>query len=321
MTPEERKRNGLGSSTVFKYSGGETRLYPSSLPGFFPDLARCTCVMEEFNLPTLDGLHLVPGLCDGVFLGAEALAGFPTLQTLPHTALLAYHGVNVHGSESKNRSMVIHIQNPFEGRKTEEIANDRVGKRCFVGWPFVREALCVAVSDSLFKYEMVNFGDGKQKKVLSNPHTPVAVNYWKQKVDRIEHFYSKRLGVITGSVEVMLHVRPLKGTPSSIMHMYTILTPLPGMKRLDTGAFVKEYESENREYEQALQMTVSEVISEDPRFIEKEPPPISEEFEIGSKVFFLGDHAYGVAAQVSETAQNSLAVMLAVSKQFIPVFE
>ena len=93
-----------------------------------------------------------------------------------------------------------------------------------------------------------------------------------------------------------------------------ILTTLAGMKRLDTGAFVKEYESENKEYEQALQMTVSEVISEDPRFIEKEPPPISEEFEIGSKVFFLGDHAYGVAAQVSETSQNSLAVMLAVSK-------
>jgi len=32
--------------------------------------------MEPFDLPTLDGLHLVQGLCDGVFLGAEALAGF-----------------------------------------------------------------------------------------------------------------------------------------------------------------------------------------------------------------------------------------------------
>ena len=85
------------------------------------------------------------------------------------------------------------------------------------------------------------------------------------------------------------------------------------MKRLDTGAFVKEYEPQSKEYEQALQMTISEVISEDPRFIEKEPPPISEEFEINSKVFFLGDHAYGVAAQVSETTATSLSVMLAVS--------
>ena len=78
--------------------------------------------MEPFNLPTLDGLHLVPGLCDGVFLGAEALAGFPTLQTLPHTAQLGYHGVNVHGSESKNKSMIVHIQNSFEGKKSEDVA-------------------------------------------------------------------------------------------------------------------------------------------------------------------------------------------------------
>lgn len=167
--------------------------------------------MEVFNLPTLDGLHLVPGLCDGVFLGAEALAGFPTLQTLPHTAMLGYHGVNVHGSESKNKSMVIHIQNPKEGTKTEAIARDMVGKRTFVGWPFVREAMVVAVSDHLFKFEKVKFGDGRSTKVLGSPHSPQGISYWKNKAEKIEHYYSKRLGVMTGSIEVLLHVRPLKG--------------------------------------------------------------------------------------------------------------
>ena len=44
--------------------------------------------MEPFDLPTLDGLHLVPGLCDGVLTGAETLAGF--------------HGINAHGSERQN---------------------------------------------------------------------------------------------------------------------------------------------------------------------------------------------------------------------------
>lgn len=168
-------------------------------------------VMEVFNLPTLDGLHLVPGLCDGVFLGSEALAGFPTLQTLPHTGQLGYHGVNVHGSESKNKSMVIHIQNPKEGEKTEIIAREMVGKRVFVGWPFIREAKVVAVSDHLFKFEKVKFGDGRDTKVLSNPLTPQAINFWKAKADKIDHFYSKRLGVMTGPVETLIHVRPLKG--------------------------------------------------------------------------------------------------------------
>ena len=81
---------------------------------------------------------------------------------------------------------------------------------------------------------------------------------------------------------------------------------------MDTGAFVKEYEPQSKEFEQGLQMTIPEVIKEDPRFIEKDPPPLHEEFEVGSKVFFLGDHAYGVAAQVSETMQTTLAVILAV---------
>jgi 5'-3' exonuclease len=86
-----------------------------------------------------------------------------------------------------------------------------------------------------------------------------------------------------------------------------------GLKRLESGALVKEYEAPNKEVEQAVQMSVSEIISEDPRYMEREPPPLSDEFPVGSRVFFLGEHAYGVAAQVSATAKDSLSVILAVS--------
>jgi 5''-3'' exonuclease len=85
-----------------------------------------------------------------------------------------------------------------------------------------------------------------------------------------------------------------------------------GLKRLETGAFVKDYEGSDKEMEQAVQMTLSEVLSEDPRFMEREAPPLSEEFPEGSKIFFLGEHAYGVAAQVSSTTETSLSVILAV---------
>lgn len=64
-------------------------------------------------------------------------------------------------------------------------------------------------------------------------------------------------------------------------------------------------------------MVLPEVISEDPRFMEKDAPPLAEEFPRGAKVFFLGDHAYGVAAQVSEAAEKTLAVMLAVSQIYL----
>jgi 5'-3' exonuclease len=62
-----------------------------------------------------------------------------------------------------------------------------------------------------------------------------------------------------------------------------------------------------------VQMTLTEISSEDARFAERAAPPLSEEFPDGSKVFFLGEHAYGVAAQISTTTDNSLAVVLAVS--------
>ena len=219
LTPEERQRNTWGPSLKFFQGTGEPTVYPSSLPGFFPPIYRCTCVMETFNLPVLDGLHLVPGLCDGVFLGAEALAGFPSLKTLPHTAALGYHGVNVHGSESRNKSMVVHIQNPYEGEKTEDIANKFIGQRVFINWPFLQEGKVVAVSDSLFKYEKMAVVPGTPAKVISAPHAFQAQGHWKTKAERIESVYSKRCGVVTGEVEVLLHVRPLKGEQNVCSHV------------------------------------------------------------------------------------------------------
>ncbi|EGN98637.1 hypothetical protein SERLA73DRAFT_54338 [Serpula lacrymans var. lacrymans S7.3] len=169
-----------------------------------------------------------------------------------------------------------------------------VGKRTFVGWPFLQEGFVVAVSDSLFKYEQMIVVPGSAPKIISNPHAQYALSHWKAKAERIEHMYSKKCGVITGDIDVLVHVRPLKG-----------------LKRLETGAFVKDYEDAEKELEQAAQMVLSEVASEDPRFLERDPPPLSEEFPEGSKIFFLGEHAYGVAAKVSATDENTLSIILA----------
>ena len=211
LTPEERARNGFGTSTKFTFSTGEPTEYPSSLPGFFPALHRCTCTMAPFDLPTLTGLHLVPGLCDGVRTGADALAGFPSLQTLPHSATLGHHGVNVHGQESRNRSMVVLVESAHEGARAEAVARRLVGTRVFVGWPFVTEGRVAAVSDELGRCEKVRVVPGAPERVVSSPHAGQGLAHWKYKAERIESVYSKRFGVITGPVEVLLHVRPLKG--------------------------------------------------------------------------------------------------------------
>ena len=90
------------------------------------------------------------------------------------------------------------------------------------------------------------------------------------------------------------------------------------MKPLDSGAFVKEYEDQDKETEQAIQMAVTTVMSEDPRYVERMPPPLSEEFPIGTKVFFLGEHAYGTASQISGVKDTALSVILAVSDTLSP---
>ncbi|KAJ8079506.1 exonuclease II Exo2 [Marasmius tenuissimus] len=296
LTAEERSRNGFGTSTRFTFAGAdvEPKEYPSSLPGFFPPLYRCLCKMEVFDLPTLAELSLVAGLRDGVALGKEALAGFSSLKTLPHSGVvIGYHHVNVHGSESRNKSVVVNISNTFENRKSEDVARELVGSRVWISWPFLQEGMAVGVSDALFRYEKAKVA-GKEK-VVSTPHSQNGLGHWRAKAQRIEDVYSKRCGIVTGEVEVLVHVRPLKG-----------------LKRLDTGAFVKEYEGADKETEQALQMCVTSA-SEDPRYTERPAPPLAEEFPEGSKIFFLGEHAYGVAAQVNKTEEKdrTLSVILA----------
>ncbi|KAJ3572931.1 hypothetical protein NP233_g2767 [Leucocoprinus birnbaumii] len=209
-------------------------------------------------------------------------------------AVLDFHGVNVHGQESRNKSMIVKIDNVYDGAKAEEIANKMIGEKTFMGWPFLQEGLVVAVSDYLFKYEKIAVVPNTPPKVISTPHAQQGLVHWKAKAERIESVYSKKSAVITGPVDILLHVRPLKG-----------------LKRLETGALVKDYEEANKEVEQAVQMCLSEVVSEDPRFMEKAPPPLKDEFPEGSKVFFLGEHAYGVAAQVTATTETSLSVVLA----------
>ena len=56
------------------------------------------------------------------------------------------------------------------------------------------------------------------------------------------------------------------------------------------------------EMEHAVQMCLPEVASEDPRFLQRDAPPLSE-FPKGSKIFFLGEHVIGVAAMVSATTK------------------
>ncbi|KAJ9097377.1 hypothetical protein QFC19_006846 [Naganishia cerealis] len=290
LSPEEQERNKLSQSgTLFVFNDDQVQPYPSSLPGVFPDLIGNKCEMQPFEMPALgDGVELINGLLEGVHLGASALAGFPSMNTLPHHAQLGFHGVNVHGTDSRNPSMVIFIDNPYGNAKGADIAQQMVGNRTFFKWPFLHEAMVVAVSDDTFKYER------KGGTIIQTPHDGNELGKWRRTAQGIDHRYSKRFGVAIGHVDLLLHVRPLKG-----------------LKRMDTGALVKDYENAENEDFTPVQLAVQEVTFDDERYLEQGAPPLQEEYPVGSRAIFLGANAYGVAAQVMEVGDKTMTVDLA----------
>ncbi|KAG0134461.1 XRN 5'-3' exonuclease N-terminus-domain-containing protein [Tuber indicum] len=298
LSPEERSRNDFGVTLKFTYNPNIDEMYPSSMPGVFPELARCHCVANVFELPTLEGLEIIVGLCEGAKLGIHALAGFPSLKTLSHTAELGYHGVNVFQQDSRNESMILMLGNAYQDGGVEE-AKNKIGQRVFVGYPFLQEGRVSAVSDELFRYHRIENG-----QVIPVPHSPIELGTWRRKAERMENTYSKKMGIVIGAVEVILHVDILKG-----------------LKRTDEGAMVKEYaQVPGIETDYAAQTVVEEVASEDQRFLEKSAIPIAEEFPEGSRAFFLGEFNYGRPLEVVRHDTDRVDIWIATMKAKEPDF-
>ncbi|KAG1799422.1 uncharacterized protein HD556DRAFT_1458271 [Suillus plorans] len=88
---------------------------------------------------------------------------------------------------------------------------------------------------SLDTYEKLVIVPGTPEKAVSNLHSHQGLSHWKGKAERIETIYSKKCGVITSDVDVLVHTRLLKD-----------------LKRLESGASVKDYEGPEKELEQAV---------------------------------------------------------------------
>ena len=300
LSQAEKDRNEFGVSLKFTYSPDVEFTYPTSLVGIFPDIPNCHCVENTFDLPTMEGLDYHVGLMRGVKLGESALAGFPSLKTLPFAGNLGFHGVNIFQQESRNESMVVTLLEVDPGTKIEA-AKSLLGHKVHVGYPFLSEAKVIRVSDELFSYSMPESGAGPP---IAAPHGPQDIEMWHKKAERIESAYSKRLGVIIGEVQSLIHVDTLKG-----------------LKKTDDGATVKEYAHiEGIETDYASQTVVEEVASEDPRFLEKAALSIQEEFPVGSRAFFLGEFNYGRPLQVVGHTGNKADLWVSTVAARVPEF-
>lgn len=300
LSDDEKERNGFNVPIKFTYSPEYDFTYPSSLVGIFPDIPHCHCVENIFDLPATDGLNYRQGLMDGALLNVSALAGFPSLATLPYTATLGFHGVNVFQQDSRNESMVVTLSDSSMRTRVED-AKKKLGQRCFVGYPFLQEAKVIRVSDELFDYTLAENGSGE---VVVQDHSNRDTDDWLKNARYWEDFYSKRLGILIGSVESMVHVQMLRG-----------------LFKTDEGATIKEYGDipGMRDF-YASQTVVDEVINEDERFMERAALPLEEEFPINSHAFYLGDLAYGRPLAVTGYNNKKLDVTIAKMKNKEPDF-
>ncbi|KAI1432663.1 exoribonuclease 1 [Xylaria sp. CBS 124048] len=300
LSPEEKARNDFGVPLKFTYDQNLGFLYPSSMVGIFPDIPHCQCVENIFDLPATQDLRLHIGLLDGTKTGVEALAGFPSLATLPYDATLDFHGVNIFQQDSRNESMVVTLSD-VETRCKVELAKAKLGQTCHIGYPFLQEAKVVRVSDELFDYTLHPNGSGP---VVQTHHSDRDINEWNKKASRIENFYSKRLGIVIGSVESLIHVELLKG-----------------LTKTEEGATIKAYGPiPGMETDYATQVIVDEVVSLDERFIERAAVPIEEEFPIGTNGFLLGDFNYGRSLEVIGHADNKAEIVVSVPVNKEPEF-
>ncbi|GKT58587.1 5'-3' exoribonuclease [Colletotrichum tofieldiae] len=299
LSKDQKERNGFGVALKFTYNPEVSITYPSSLMGVFPDISPCHCVENIFELPNTDGLTYRNGLVDGAKINIEALAGFPTLHTLSYTAMLVENfGVNVFQADSKNPSMIVTLTDA-EMRTRAQSAAQKLGKRCFVGYPFLQEAKIVKVTDELFDYELDGNGSVVQKH-----HGPKDIDFFSKESTYIENWHSKRLGIVISAVESLVHVHMLKG-----------------LIKTEEGALIKEYAlNPSMRSVYASQTIVDEVINEDERFIEKAAVPIEEEYPVGTQAFFLGEYNYGRALEVTGHAGNKANIRVSVLKNKEPDF-
>lgn len=276
LNTDETNRNSFGYSIKFLHNPQIDFIYPSPLPGFFEDLEHDKCFEKQFILPKVDKHRT--GLIAGAKVGKEALAAFPTLQSIPFDAELALNESKVFNFASKSESIVITIENIWDDLSAQQFSQQFLGKLAYARWPVLGECKIVNVVDGENSYELVKSQSG-HKKVESYSLSAEDYRDYKSTVNNLKYTYDKTKGVHIGEVRILVYTQAVNGL---------IRTP--------KGAFVKTFTKDIEVF--PIQLIVKDVVNKDKRFSARPPLPIDEEFPIESQVVFLGDMGYGASSQI-----------------------
>lgn len=288
LTDEEKQRNSFGKELVFRFNPQASNVYSSPNMSSFSSIIEDHCVEQPLVLPVAE--KVVAGLCDGVVTGVNAPAGFPTLKTIPFSAELKRQGVLVFNMPSRAQSMILNLENCFQGLTPEQFANEYCNKVVYTRWPYLREAKVTAVFDELFKYQ------GKKSQ------TPL------EHFER-EAFFKTRnamLSTLLKSKGVCLGA-PEDSQENPVTAIVEV-RPVTGLIKNKKGAYIKTFSDQVETY--PIHLVVDSVVNVDPRYEEKPPVPLEQEFPVDCTVVFLGSFAYGSPARVIGHHDGKLKVTI-----------
>ena len=210
LTKVENARNQFGSVLTHLFDPSAVEMYPSCNPEIqLPDIPCCQSTVSE-SYPSLSpGCFFKPELVPGT---VYPIAGFPSLTILPLNGMKTEAvKINMFGSESKYKSVVLEIRSPDVVGMDASKAEPLLGRIVFVNYPQIHEAKVVAVTTAKEEVRLVN----------GLPHHTVwdstASRQWAQESEDEEGKYLKGRGtpgtggLRIGNVVVRLRVAPLQG--------------------------------------------------------------------------------------------------------------
>lgn len=288
LSPSETKRNSYGQDIIFIRNPQNDNIYPTPLPGFFQDIEHDQCYEEFLEMPPLNS-NFKFELPEGAKLGKEALAGFPTLYTVPFEHKLALAEVKVFNFPSRSESMMLKVHNMWSDISVNQFAHKILGKVVYAKWPNLIESRVTEVWGLETKFEYVK--SGATRRVIANELTPDENREYSSIKSQLRLSYQKNKGVILDNIEALVFVQHVKG-----------------LVRTHKGAYVKSFHDEPEVF--PMQLIVESVVNEDERYAFKPPVPIEEEYPVGLPVVFLGAFAYGSPATVAGYTGDKLNVQI-----------
>lgn len=285
LSEEEIKRNSHGPHLLYTYDSNPSGSRPAFLPGYYPSLSNTFFKLQKidpdfFRLPSYQ-IH--KGLAKGVVLD-RIILGFPTLRILKHTAQLRNEKVKVFNMMSTKDNMMLTVTANCE-KDLQNVANDIVGKVIYVGWPHLREALVVAVSDgnTQFLFDK-NKSLSNKIAIMKKDMTADESAIWKKQVESVEEHNHERWGILVGDVPILIQAKCLSGLRMLVSR---------------EGELIKEKQWDSNFSNFPLQTTISNIDAFYPDAKEEESLEI---FLPGSTVFVLSQPYYGSRGTIISAA-------------------